>query len=225
MISIIYSTIIYSLVFLLLFTLGEFLYHVLKIKGEFTRKFVHMSSGAISLTFPFFLENHWQVLFLNLSFVTILIFSMLLNLLPSINNVRRITYGTIIFPMVIYLCYFSYHITNDLIYFYPPIIVLAFGDPIASIIGKSFPILPYTNFGYTKTVSGSLGFFFTALISSYIMLEYLHHWTTEQNYILAFAISGITTITESYSHRGYDNLTIPVSTITVIALFNNFIFV
>lgn len=225
MISIIYFTLVYSLIFLILFTLGEFLYHVAKVKGEFTRKFVHMFGGVISLSFPLFLDNHWQVLFLTISFVIILVFSLLLNLLPSINNVKRVTYGSIIFPMVIYLCYLSYHLTGDLIYFYIPIIVLAFGDPMANIIGKSFPILPYTTFSFTKTISGSLSFFFTALVCSYWILEYLHHWTMEQNCILAFAVSTTTTLTESVSHRGYDNLTIPTSAIIVIAVFNNFIFV
>ncbi len=222
--NIFFVTATYSVLFLVLFTLGEFLYHVVKAKGELTRKFVHIFGGLISLSFPLFLENHWQVLFLTVSFVTILTLSLLLDLLPSINDVKRITHGSIIFPLVIYLCYFCSHLSGEDMYFYLPIVVLAIGDPIANILGKSFPVLPYTNFGFTKTVSGSLGFFVTAFICSYLILEHLQYWTLVQNCKLAVMIAVVTTVIESFSHKGYDNLTIPVSTILVIMVFNNFIF-
>ena len=220
-----FITALYSFAFLALFAIAEVLHLWLKIKAEWTRKLVHATSGLIALTFPLYLDNHWNILFLTVSFVFILVISLKFDFLRSINNVTRVTHGSVIFPLVIYGCFFTYNISSQTIYFYIPLIILAIGDPIANIVGKKIPIRPYVNFGHTKTMSGSLGFLIAALICSFLFLEAIDKWSTTFNLIVALSISIISTTVEAFSHRGFDNLSIPLSCIFVLFIFDYFIFV
>ena len=79
---------IYAGCFLALFGIAEILYHKLKVYVEITRKTVHLGTGLITLSFPLFLETHWSVLILTISFVVILSLSKLYNLVKCIYGIR-----------------------------------------------------------------------------------------------------------------------------------------
>ena len=81
--------------FLALFGIAEILYHFLKMQAELTRKIVHIGTGLLTLLFPLMLSNHWYVLFLCTSFAAILLASLRLNLLPSINAIGRKSAGSL----------------------------------------------------------------------------------------------------------------------------------
>src|SRR5687768_11493323 len=98
-------TALYAGGFLILFASGELLYHVFKVPVEITRKYVHILTGFICLSFPFVLNTHWSVLILTVSFVLILVTSIKLNMLKSINAVKRTTRGSFLFPLVIYVTF------------------------------------------------------------------------------------------------------------------------
>ena len=44
----------------LLFAIAEAGYHFLKIKPEWTRKFVHLGTGLLALLFPVMLKSQWS---------------------------------------------------------------------------------------------------------------------------------------------------------------------
>lgn len=207
--------------FLLLFASGEVLYHVFKIRAELTRKYIHFSTGFITMLFPPLIGNHWFVMALCGSFLLILAVSMRFKLLPSINAVDRKTHGSILYPIVVYGCYLAFNYSGHFSYFYIPILILAVSDPIAALVGKGYPLGKYTIFGHSKTFSGSAGFFVSAMILCFLLLVYVDGRPMLLAFGPALLISLCSTISEAVTHKGYDNFTIPGSALAVLFVLEN----
>ena len=219
------NTIILAVSFLALFAISEALYHVLKIKVELTRKLVHAGTGLISLLFPIMLSNHWLVLFLCSSFAVILIISIRFNLLKSINAIERESVGSIAYPVSVYGCFLAFnYFNNQYIYFYLPILILAICDPIAALTGKKWPIGKYKLGKDNKTMMGSVMFFISALIITFIISLLLG---TEAS-IFAIIMQGIfisliSAISEALSRKGYDNISIPAAVLMTLIVTMQFL--
>jgi len=216
------NTGILAAAFLALFTVGEILYHRFNLKAEMTRKIVHIFTGILTLFFPPMIGNHWLVLALCSSFLFILLASFPLKLLPSINAVNRKTSGSILYPVIVYCCFLIYQSYDDLTLYYIPILTLALCDPIAAAIGKNMPWKPYSSFGHTKTMSGSLGFLLSALLLSVLLLVFINHLPLSTALIIGGSIALATTLVEAVSHGGFDNLTIPAAAVLVILFFEHY---
>lgn len=214
------NTIILSALFLTLFGLAELLFHKFKVKVELTRKLVHFGTGLLSLLFPFMLGNHWLVLFLCASFAIILVLSLKFNFLKSINAIERESVGSIAYPVSVYCCYLAFdHFNHQYIYFYLPILILAICDPVAALCGKRWPLGKYKIGKDYKTMMGSCMFFLSAFVLI-IFLSYFNNdgiETTTLIYKSAF-IAFISTVSEAFSRKGYDNLTIPASVLIALLI-------
>jgi dolichol kinase len=204
--------------FLVLFASAELLYHKLGVSVEITRKYVHLLTGLLTMLFPPLIGNHWLVLALCGSFLIILVISLILQQLPSINAVERVTRGSILYPIIVYGCYLVFREYDQFMYYYIPILILAICDPIATLIGKKWPKGQYTTFGHTKTLSGSFGFFAIAIAICLVLILGLEEATLKEAIIMAFGVAFLTAIAEALTHKGYDNLTIPTSALLVLIL-------
>lgn len=232
----VFHTIVYAVGFIVLFALGEILFHKVRVPVEYTRKLVHIGTGIICLTFPFYLSSHWSVLFLTVSFFLILSTSIKMNTLKSINKVDRITRGSFLFPLSVYISFWSYSIFNqdnftgsnlDVlnlsdyrsgVYYILPMIILAFSDPLAALIGKRFPLGKYSIFGNSKTIIGSLSFFVSACI---LCIPFIYEVKDSiGSLIIIIGIGFMTTIFEAISNKGYDNILIPLSTVFTLYFLN-----
>src|SRR5574337_1181616 len=89
-------------IFLALFIVGEVMFHILKIKGEYTRKFIHIVTGIITLLFPVFFQSHWYVLILCSLFAIVLLVSIRMDFLKSINTIDRESFGSVAYPVSVY---------------------------------------------------------------------------------------------------------------------------
>lgn len=215
------NTLILACSFLALFGIAEWIYHTFKVKAEYTRKLVHCGTGFLTLLFPILLNNHWLVLFLCGSFAYILILSLKYNLLKSINAIDRKSYGSISYPLAVYISYLAYDwykleynsFGNSYIMFYLPVLILAICDPIAALTGKRWQYGKYKIGTETKTLIGSGMFFLSAFMLSSVLLVVLNHSGTYPiaTIISALIVAFITTITEALSKKGLDNLFIPLS--------------
>lgn len=213
------NAIILAGAFLSLFALAELIYHYFKVKAELTRKFVHFGTGILSLLFPLMLSNHWFVLALCASFALILITSLKFNLLKSINAIDRKSYGSLCYPLAVYSCFLiqSWYGEQSNFYggyliYYLPLLILAISDPLAALIGKRWSWLPYKVGIGTKTMSGSLAFFGSALlISIAAFFAFQISLSFELLVGSCLLIAGITAVSESVSRNGFDNLFIPLS--------------
>jgi phytol kinase len=204
------NTIIFASIFLLLFASAEFFYHKFKIKAESTRKYVHFVTGIITLFFPKFIDNHWMVMILCGSFLIILLTSLKYQLLPSINAVDRVTHGSLLFPVIIYWCYFVYSIYKLQVFYYLPVIILAISDPLAGLLGQRYPFKKYKLFGHYKTLGGSLSFMVSSFLICLISFSISFNLAMNSVLFLSLLIALSTTLTEAMTHKGYDNLTVPL---------------
>ncbi len=216
------NTIYLAGVFLVLFASAELLFHKFNVKAELTRKYVHLSTGLLTMLFPPYVQNPWLVLFLCASFLIILLTSLKFDLLKSINGVNRETRGSILFPIIVFGCFMVYYSYGQYVFYYIPILILAICDPVAALVGKRFPFGRYTFIGHTKTLSGSLGFFIVATVLSYLLLTLVGEYSSKSSFLAAIFISFATVVAEAVSHKGYDNLTIPASAIFVLFLLTHY---
>jgi dolichol kinase len=215
--------------FLLLFGLAELLYHKLKVKAELTRKLVHFGTGLLTLLFPVLLDNQWFVLLLCASFALILIASLQFNKLRSINAIDRKSYGSVLYPLSVYVCYlfYNYHANKygktgeSYIYFYLPILSLAICDPLAALSGKKFPYGKYKIWNDTKTIVGSTVFYISNLLLAVMLLFCFNtqSLTPATILLIALPIAMLGCLSEAFSGKGADNFTIPVFVLAGLILF------
>jgi len=112
---------IYSTLYLVLFGFTDLLYYKANIKVEITRKIVHISTGIIALTFPFYLTAFWQVIVLCSSFLVLLAVSEKFGWFKSITAVERKSYGSWLFALIVLVCFYVQLTFNNLGYYYLPI--------------------------------------------------------------------------------------------------------
>ncbi len=203
--------------FLVIFGVAELLYHFGKVRAEWTRKIVHIGTGLLTLLFPVVLASHWQVLFLCASFLVILLASLKFGWLPSINAIDRFSYGSVLFPIIVYLLFLVFQIANrGLIVFYLPILVLAICDPVAALVGKRFPFGKYQVMGGGKSAAGSLAFFVSALLVTAVTVSAFNDVRSDM--LLILAVPAIATIAEAVGVKGMDNFTIPAGVVSTLCL-------
>lgn len=213
------STIVLAAAFLSLFGVAELLFHFFKTNVELTRKLVHFGTGILSLLFPIMFSNHWFVFALCSSFALLLIASLKFNLLKSINAIERKSYGSLCYPLAVYSCFLiqswygqqsNYY--GGLLIYYLPLLVLAVSDPLAALVGKRWPLLPFKVGKGIKTLSGSMAFFTSAfLISLVSFFAFQIAFPIKFTLLSAFLIAIVTTFFEAKSRNGFDNLFIPLS--------------
>lgn len=201
--------------YLLLFAIGEILYHKFKLKVEITRKIVHVGTGLLAMLFPILLNNHWLVLLLCVAFACILIVSLKYKLLPSINAIDRKSVGSLAYPVSVYGCYLAFDLNGQqYIYYYLPILVLAICDPIAGLAGKKWPLGSYQLAGAHKTLVGSVSFFISAVVLAGGYWICVYHPYVDLRFISGILIVAVlSTLAEAVSHDGYDNISIPLAVI------------
>jgi dolichol kinase len=216
----IYIAIALAASFLVIFGLAEIGYHFLHIKAEYTRKFVHIASGLLTLTFPLFLTNHWLVLALCLSFAGLLLGSLAMDLLPSINAVGRFTLGSIAYPAAIYGTFLVYRHYQDILYFYYPVLTLNICDPVAALIGRKTGWRKYRVANEHKSLSGSLAFFGAALILGFALLAAMNASLLLPMTLTVFSVAALSAFTEGISPKGLDNITIPAIVLVVLIFAN-----
>lgn len=207
------NTAILSGCFLMLFALAEFLYHGLNVKGEYTRKLVHFGTGVLTMLFPIYLNIHWQVFLLCASFAIILKLSLKFNFLKSINDIERVSYGSLLYPLIVYLVFLIYDSNQTLIYFYLPILTMAICDPIAAIVGGRFPLKKYKVGLGEKSVGGSLAFLISSVLLS-LSLNFGMFVTGFKEAMLTGVVCGtLAMLAEAKSGKGWDNFTIPLAVV------------
>ncbi len=202
----------YSLIYVVLFSIGEYCFLKLEIRAEYTRKMIHIISGLIALSFPWFLDSS-SVFILCLSFLFILLWSKRNKQLQGINCIERKSFGSELFPLSVLLCFYVYKSTDEAAYYYLPIAILTLSDPIAAIVGQHTNSCKIAIGNQTKSLIGTMTFIASALIIS-IVLNY--YFSFQYSVVLLVIVSISSGVIELYSRNGFDNITIPMSVISVL---------
>lgn len=191
--------------------LGEYLWRKRILKGEFARKFVHISAATLAAFWPYYISRP-SIALLSLIFVAALVAIKQLRLFKSVHSVQRATYGEIWYALSIGLMALLFQ--DNLIYTIA-VLHMSLADGLAAVVGvglnhkaKQFKFM-----GSKKSVAGTLTF---VLISFLLNMTY---WTiASHGSILIESISPVVysamsavvlAFTELASPKGSDNVIVP----------------
>jgi len=204
----------YAAIFIWIILFAEFIYRKFEFETECTRKIVHIGTGTIALTAPMFGATIYIVLGLTILFSIIFYISRKIKMFPAIFNIKRESYGELLFGWSSFFLFVIYKYTGQIIFFYLPFSVVVYADSAAALAGRFFPIKRYSKINKDKSFGGSLAFFFIAFFLSFFLLP---SYGQVYRFFFSFYNAFILTTVEAISTKGWDNFYI--SMVSAIPLY------
>lgn len=195
-----------TVAFALVFVAAELL-HLRGITADTTRRAAHVTGSAAAAVVQAILSLP-DLIMLAFGFGAFLLGTRVLGRLPSIHAVSRPTAGAPLLPLGLLAAAFAggeHHAATAF-----GMLALGLADPLAAVAGKT-ESPSWQIPGGRKSVSGSAGFFATALCLAAI-------FTVASGHVQPFAVAGVAivlTAVEAGSGFGLDNLLVPaIGTVT-----------
>jgi hypothetical protein len=113
--------------------LGEYLWQKKVLKGEYARKFVHITSATFVATWPIFLSQI-EIAIISFLFIIALVITKKTKLFRSLRSIRRATYGEIWYALGIGA---SAILFSDGSVFAVAVLTMALADGFAAVSNKS----------------------------------------------------------------------------------------
>ncbi len=177
------------------------------VKKELLRKGIHT---AIAVCFAIVSAYISKEFMLGIGFGLLILFILLrlLHVSLCVHNVTRITFGELFFAIGVVVA--SCIALPNVVLFQLSMMILAFSDPLAALIGMHLGKHTYTIVDEVRSYEGSL----TCMIVSLCILL-CFNVTLPIALLIASILSGI----EAMSLRGSDNLFLPTSTVLLFQFF------
>lgn len=198
-----------------LLVVTEVLWRTDKLHVETSRKIVHMGTGIIIATWPFYLS--WTIIqLLSLALLAVIVVSYKLHIFQSIHAIKRLTIGEILYPVGIGLCAL---LEPAPWVFSVAILHLTLADGLAALAGVKYGHKTrYTLISHGKSLVGSLTFFAVSFaiftIASFVVpenaLPHAYGWFIWAALLL--------TAVENVSWYGLDDVTVPIATIVLLTV-------
>jgi len=198
--------------------LGELLRRSLHASREFTRKFIHIAVGMISVpTVIMFPSLGWAVI-PPLAFVVINYLDYRYGVIQAMMSSNRSNLGTVYFPISFAAILALFWGDPARPATYPHLIVAAlmpmtWGDALAAIAGERWGQKRYTVLGSTRSFLGSATMFVVSALATFLALG-----ASPAAISVALVTALGATIAEAVSPWGIDNLTVPAVSALIIAL-------
>ena len=198
--------------------LGELLRRSLHASREFTRKFIHVAVGMISVpTVIMFPSLGWAVI-PPLAFVVINYLDYRYGVIEAMMSSNRSNLGTVYFPISFTAILALFWGDPARPAMYPHLIVAAlmpmtWGDALAAIVGERWGRKRYTVLGSTRSYLGSATMFVVSALATFLALG-----ASPATIPVALVTALGATIAEAVSPWGIDNLTVPAVSALIIAL-------
>lgn len=186
------------------------------LKGEYQRKFLHISSGAFIASWPWLIS--WRTIqILSLLMIAIMAANYYFGIFNYQKRIGRVTYGDIFLALAVLL---TSLITHNKIFFAVAILEVAVADGVAALAGSSYGKgWAYKVMGYKKTVIGTMVFWIaTASILTPGLLAAHDIFSFNDYYYLLLLLPPALTLIENVAILGIDNLIIPVFLIIVLRI-------
>ena len=198
--------------------LGELLRRSLRASREFTRKFIHIAVGMISVpTVLWFPSLGWAII-PPLAFVVINYLDYRFGVVQAMMSSNRSNLGTVYFPLSFAAILFLFWGDPARPTMNPHLIVAAlmpmtWGDALAAIVGGRWGRRRYTVLGSTRSFEGSATMFIISALATFLALG------ASPTAIPATLVTALgATIAEALSPWGIDNLTVPAVSTLLITL-------
>jgi phytol kinase len=177
--------------------------------AELLRKIVHIGTGNVIL-FAWLLDIPASVgITASILASAVTLLSYVFPILPAINSVGRQSLGTFFYAVSIGVLVACFWHLQEPEYAAIGILIMAWGDGFAALIGQRFGKHKYQVFGGQKSWEGSL----TMAIVSYIVCSLILLFTLGnvwQTWLVSLLVALVATGLEAFSFLGVDNLTVPL---------------
>ena len=201
---------------------AELLHRYTDTHPEQVRKVVHIGTGNVILLAWLLELPAWVGMTSAILAGIITLISYQLPILPGVNSVGRKSLGTFFYAVSIGVVTAVFWPLDLPYYGVIGILIMAWGDGLAAIIGQRFGKHPYTIFGNTKSWEGT----FTMLMVSYTIVSIVllivqgNIW---QTWVVGIPVAIAATAIESIAQWGLDNLTVPLSSAGLAFVINQFL--
>ena len=178
--------------------------------SEYVRKVVHIGTGNIILLAWWMAIPAWAIVGAGIFFAGVTLLSYRFQLLPSINNVGRKSFGTFFYAVSIAILGGWFWSVDRPEFAVLGILVMTWGDGLAGLIGKQFGRHLYEIWGMKKSWEGSTAM---AIVSSLVCCSVLSaaiEFSTS-TVIISMVVGVSATVLEAFSKFGLDNLTVPIA--------------
>ncbi|HEX5448168.1 MAG TPA: hypothetical protein VFW90_03150 [Candidatus Saccharimonadales bacterium] len=196
--------------------LTEFLGKQKLLKGEYKRKFLHITAGSFIAFWP------WLVGWGELQILSLIVLAIVLtNHYKKFWNYNRSkganTYGDVFMGLAVVTTSFVAH---NKTFFTLAILLVALADGLAAISGITYgKNWDYKVFGNKKTVIGSMVFWLvTACIFGGGLLTAHELFTLQDYYLMLLLLPPLFTLVENISGFGLDNLALPLLAVVILRL-------
>lgn len=181
---------------------------------EITRKIVHIGSGNVLLLAWWFEIPQEIGIMAAIIAGLIALASYFLPILPSVNSVGRKSLGTFFYAVSIGTLVAWFWSIQQPYFAVLGILIMAWGDGLAAVIGSQFGRNPYQILGNKKSIEGTATMLFVSfVVSSLILLNTdLLLW---QELSISLIVAIVATILESFAQFGIDNLIVPVGSAAI----------
>lgn len=213
--------IIFFFVISLFLVIADFLLKLLKVHPHTTRRIVHILVGVLVCFSPLFFKDSVPVVVLAALFIVINYLGIRFGLLKGIHETDRVSYGTVYFPIsFLILVLWFWH--KDPAILLTAMLIMTFGDPIASWVGESRknPIT-FKIWSDKKSLQGSTAMFVVAFLVAvagmYGFRQVFGPAISLSTAILfGFFAALYAAVSETVSHEGTDNLMVPLGSAVVL---------
>ena len=181
---------------------------------ETVRKWIHIAVGHwVFLALAWI--DQWYIAIVPLLFFTVVNLITLKRGDGQMNQVERVSYGTVYYPVALALLVMLFF-EQEPIALVAGSMVLAWGDGLAALVGKRFGKTFYTRGNIKRSFEGSIAMFlasFLVLTVTFLFYE-LPSWLAVS---YGFLLANIATLIEAVSYRDTDNLLIPLTIGALVA--------
>ena len=188
---------------------------------EASRKFIHIMLGNWWIIAMYYFSNIWFAAFVPATFVVINYLSYKKDIIKVMERDKQDGLGTVYYALSLLILSIITFAMNRPSLGLIPVLVMAYGDGLAAVIGKAIKSKKYKLGGTKKSFAGSLTMFLISFILIGCYLAFLHHpafFATPHWITIAGMMAFVVTAIEGVSGKGIDNISVPISTFILLLL-------
>lgn len=207
----------------ILILVAEYVHRHQPEQKELSRKIFHIGAGNVILWAWWLHVPAIAGIAAAIIAAIISIISYFLPLLPSINSVGRKSLGTFFYAISFGVLMGWFWWLEAPQYAVIGILVMAWGDGMAALIGQKWGHHPYTILGIKKSWEGSLAMAGFSFLVTMLIISSLHSNIWE-NCVVSLVVALTATFLESFSRLGVDNLTVPLGSASLSFFLVQYVF-
>lgn len=193
-----------------------------KSDSEIIRKIVHIGTGNVILL-AWWLDIPASIgIAASILASAFTLLSYRFPIFPGINSVGRKSLGTFFYSVSIGILVGWFWYLEQPFYAAIGILIMAWGDGLAALVGQRFGKHKYNVLGGQKSLEGSLTMTLVSFIISILILQSVqgNNW---QTWLISIVVAFVATGLEAISILGIDNLTVPLGSAALAFVLNQLI--